>query len=329
MGSVLVTGATGFTGSHLARALHARGYRVRTLVRSGSGARALERSGVKVVRGDVTRASDVECAATGVHTIYHLAALFRTAGHADEEYRAVHVAGTRHVLDAAITHEVGRVVHCSTAGVHGAVRHIPGDEDSPFNPGDIYQKTKLEGEEVARAAFQAGVPGVVVRPVGIYGPGDLRFLKLFRAVHNRRFMMFGSGKVPYHLTYIDDLVDGLILCGEKPEALGQTYILAGCEYVALNDLVRGVADAVGVPHPSGRLPLWPLLTGASLCEALCRPFNIEPPLHKRRAEFFVHSRAFTSEKARRELGFAPKVPLTEGLRRTAEWYFQQGHLRRK
>jgi dihydroflavonol-4-reductase len=329
LGSVLVTGATGFTGGHLARALEARGYRVRALVRPTSNPLTLERSGIEVVYGDLTQASDVERAAGGVHTIYHIAALFRTAGHADEEYRAVNVDGTQHVLAAAASQGVGRVVHCSTVGVHGAIRDIPAHEESSFNPGDIYQETKLEGEELAQAAFRAGVPGVVVRPAGVYGPGDLRFLKLFRAVHRRRFMMFGSGEVPYHLTYIDDLIDGLILCGEKPDALGQTYILAGSEYVALDELILRVAEAVGVPSPRGRLPLWPLLAAASLCEAICRPFGIDPPLHKRRAEFFVHPRAFTSEKAHRELGFAPKVALPEGLRRTAEWYFQQGHLLRR
>jgi dihydroflavonol-4-reductase len=325
-GTALVTGATGFTGGHLAGALVDRGYRVRALVRSGTDASALDARGIDVVGGDITRGGDVDRAVAGTDVVYHLAALFRTAGHPDSAYRAVHVDGTRHVLDAAARHGVVRVIHCSTAGVHGAVRELPCHEASPMNPGDIYQQTKLEGELVARAAFREGLPGVVVRPVGIYGPGDLRFLKLFRAVHSRRFRMFGPGEVPYHLTYIDDLVDGFLLCGEKPEALGETYILAGDEYVSLNELVRLVAEAVDVRPPRGHLPLWPLMAAGTLCEAVCRPLGIDPPLHRRRVEFFVHPRAFTSEKARRELGFAPRVALPDGLRRTADWYFEQGHL---
>jgi len=326
---VLVTGATGFTGGRLARALTGRGYRVRALVRPTTDASDLIRNGVDVVLGDITRRGEVDRAAAGVDTIYHIAALFRTAGHTDDEYRAVNVEGSRNVLDAAARHGVARVVHCSTAGVHGAVKELPCHEESPLNPGDIYQETKLEGEILAQQAFREGLRGVVVRPVGIYGPGDLRFLKLFRAVHTRRFRMFGSGEVPYHLTYIDDLVSGFILCGEKAEALGQTYILAGNEYVTLNALVSQVADAVGVAPPRGRLPLWPLLAAAAACERLCRPLGIDPPLHKRRVEFFVHPRAFTSAKATRDLGFAPQVPLPEGLRRTADWYFDQGHLRNR
>jgi dihydroflavonol-4-reductase len=328
-GTALVTGATGFTGGHLAAAVVDRGYRVRALVRPGTDGSVLEARGIDVIAGDITRGGDVDRATAGTDVIYHLAALFRTAGHPDSAYRAVHVDGTRHVLDAASRHGVGRVVHCSTAGVHGAVRELPCHEASPMNPGDIYQETKLEGELLARSAFREGLPGVVVRPVGIYGPGDLRFLKLFRAVRSRRFRMFGSGEVPYHLTYIDDLVDGFLLCGERPEALGETYILAGDEYVSLNELVRRVAEAVDVRPPRGRLPLWPLLASATVCEAVCRPLGIDPPLHRRRVEFFVHPRAFTNEKARRELGFTPRVALPDGLRRTADWYFEQGHLTRR
>jgi dihydroflavonol-4-reductase len=323
---VLVTGATGFTGRHLVRALAGRGYRVRALVRRASGAAPLAAAGSEILIGDIIRPTDVDRAAEGVHTIYHLAALFRAAGLPDNAFRAVNVDGTRHVLDAAARHGVQRVVHCSTAGVHGAVREVPANEDSPKNPSDIYQTTKLEAEELAQEAFRTRVPGVVVRPVGIYGPGDVRFLKLFRAVRSGRFRMFGPGTVPYHLTYIDDLVVGLILAGDRPLALGRTYILAGDEHVSLNELVRGVAQAVGVSVPRGHLPFWPLLAAATVCEAVCRPMGLEPPLFKRRARFFLHPRAFTCEKARRELGFAPRVSLDEGLARTARWYFERGLL---
>lgn len=325
-GLVLVTGATGFTGGYLTRALLARGYGVRALVRPRTDARPLVDAGVEIAVGDLVVARDVERAAAGVDMIYHIAGLFRTANHGATAYRAVHVKGTRHVVEAAARHRVPRVVHCSTAGVHGAISDVPGREDSPLEPRDMYQLTKLEGEQVAREAFREGLPGVVVRPVGIYGPGDMRFLKLFRSVHQRRFRMFGSGEVPYHLTYIDDLVDGLILCGERPEALGRTYILAGAEYVSLNQLVRMVAEAVGVPVPQGRLPLWPLVAAAALCETVCVPLRIDPPIHLRRVAFFHHPRAFSIRKASQELGFVPRVPVREGVRRTAEWYFEHGHL---
>jgi dihydroflavonol-4-reductase len=324
--TILVTGATGFTGGALAIELRRRGHVVRALVRRGSATDRLERSGVELVYGDLRRREDVNRAVAGVSLIYHIAAVFRTAGHPDAYYHDVNVGGTANVLEAAAREGVSRTVCCSTAGVHGHVSRIPADESAPFNAGDIYQVTKLEAEKVAARACADGLPGVIFRPVGIYGPHDLRFLKLFRAIRRRRFAMFGSGEVLYHLTYIDDLVAGIILCGEHPAALGETFILAGGEYTSLNRLVEVIAGAVGVRPPRVRLPLWPLRVGAELCERVCVPLGVDPPLHHRRVDFFVKSRAFTSEKARRLLGYAPGVPLEDGVARTARWYGAQGLL---
>ena len=111
------------------------------------------------------------------------------------------------MIEAAARAGVSRVVHCSTVGVHGDVEHPPADEDAPLKPGDVYQETKLEGERLAReAADRCGIEVTIARPTGIYGPGDRRLLKLFRGVARRRFPILGSGKIYYHLTYIDDLV---------------------------------------------------------------------------------------------------------------------------
>ena len=320
----LVTGATGFTGGHLARELRRRGYPVRALVRPGSNAAGLRADGIDVLEGQLVRREDVGAAMEGVRVVYHIAAAYREAKHPDSYYFDVNVGGTRNILEAARAEGVGRVVHCSTAGVHGEVETVPADETAPMNPGDVYQSSKLEGERLAMSAFESGLPGVVFRPVGIYGPGDTRFLKLFRTVANGRFRMFGSGEVLYHLTYIDDLIDGIVMCGEAPAALGEVFLLAGPRYSTLNELVELIAEALGRPAPRGRLPLWPLLTAATVCEALCRPLGIDPPLHRRRCDFFVKDRAFTFAKAKALLGYDPKVDLGEGLRRTAEWYRAAG-----
>lgn len=324
--TVLVTGATGVTGRALARRLRREGHTVRALVRSVARAQDLVDIGVEVVEGDLTRSDDVDRAVAGCARVYHMAATFRTAGHPDSYYREVNVGGTENVLAAARRHGVERTVHCSTVGVHGHVRRIPSDETAPYNPGDIYQETKVEAELSARAAIAHGQPVSIVRPAGIYGPGDLRFLKLFKAIHRRAFRMFGSGEVPYHFTYLDDLVDGVVLCGREPAAVGEIFIIAGDDYVSLNELVRLVAKVVGAPAPRGHLPLWPLLASARICEAVCRPFGIDPPLHTRRCEFFVKARAFTNVKARAVLGYQARTPLEQGLRSTALWYFDQGLL---
>lgn len=323
----LVTGATGFTGGHLARALLARGWQVRALVRNPTQAAPLGALGVELAPGDLVDRGAVERAVAGCTHVFHIAALYREAKHGDQMYRDVNVGGTRNILDAAAEHGVTRTIHCSTAGVHGDVARLPADENAPFNPGDIYQETKLEAELLAKKAFESGLPGAVFRPVGIYGPGDLRFLKLFKTIQSGRFVMFGSGEVDYHLTYIDDLVDGILLLAEHPKALGETFILAGPRYTSINELVTLVAHAVGVEPPKRRLPLAPLLAAAWSCETLCRPLGIEPPLHVRRCDFFRKERGFSIDKATRLLGYRPRIDLEEGLRRTAQWYFEQGHLR--
>jgi nucleoside-diphosphate-sugar epimerase len=323
----LVTGATGFTGGHLARALLVRGWRVRVLARKANAAADLHAQGMEVVEGDLVDTRAVDRAVAGCSHVFHIAALYREAKHPDSVYRQVNVDGTRHVLDAAARHGVQRVVHCSTVGVHGDVDRLPADETAPFNPGDIYQETKLEGELLARRAFADGLPGVVFRPVGIYGPGDLRFLKLFRTIQKGRFVMFGRGDVSYHMTYIDDLVDGIMLCAEHPKALGEVFLLAGERYTTINELVVAVARAVGVEPPRLRLPLPPLLGAAWACETICRPVGIEPPLHLRRCDFFHKHRGFSIGKAKRLLGYRPKVDLAEGFDRTAGWYGEHGYLK--
>ncbi len=327
--TVLVTGATGFTGGHLARYLRRQGHEVRALVRPATLPRAvrLGDDGVAIVPGDVTDPASLGPACREVDVVYHIAALYREAGHPRSAYRAVNVEGTRHLLDAALDAGVRRFVHCSTGGVHGHVEHPPANEDAPFAPGDVYQRTKLEGEQLAAAVGRTRpIEVVVVRPIGIYGPGDTRFLKLFRGIARGRFPMLGSGRVFYHLTYIDDLVEGFRLCGERPEAAGRTYLLAGPEYTTLADLVTLVARALGVAPPRVHWPVWPVWLAGALCELACVPLGIEPPLYRRRVDFYRKSRAFDIARARAELGYNPAVRLEEGIRRTVDWYRAQGLL---
>ena len=324
--TVLVTGATGFTGGALAVHLAKQGHHVRALARQGSDTSHLHGLGIEIVTGDITSAADVDRAVAGVEQVYHVAACFRTANHPDSYYRQVNTEGARHVLDAARKYECERVIHTSTIGVHGHVNHEPADETEPFNPGDIYQQTKLEGEQLARQAQQDGQRVVIVRPASIYGPGDLRLLKLFRTIQQRRFRMFGPGTAHFHPVYIDDLVQGMAQCGHCEAAIGETFILCGPRYVTLNELVEHVSAAVNVRPPKGKLPLKPLLAASAVCEAVCVPLKIDPPLHRRRAHFFTHNRAFTCDKARRLIGYEPAIDVEQGMKQTAEWYFEAGHL---
>lgn len=329
--NVLVTGATGFTGGHLAQYLVSRGDSVRALVRPPSRAKfdasALPSKGVTAVEGDLTDAAAVRRAAAGVDVVYHIAATYREAGQPDSAYRAINVHGTANVVEAARAGGARRMVHCSTGGVHGHIAHPPANEDAPFNPGDVYQETKLEAERAARTyGDRSGFDVVVARPIGIYGPGDTRFLRMFRGLARGKFPMIGSGKPYYHLTFIDDLVEGFRLCGTVPAAKGRTYILAGPRYTTLEELVAMVAKELNVEPPKFHWPVWPFWTAGLLCEMVCVPLRIEPPIFRRRVDFYTKSRAFDTRRARTELGFAPKVDLEEGIRRTAEWYRREGLL---
>jgi nucleoside-diphosphate-sugar epimerase len=321
---VLVTGATGFTGGHLARALAGRGYAVRALVRRPEASR-LEEAGIDLVPGDLEDRPSLDRAVRDVDVVYHIAAIYRQAGLPDAKYRAVNATAVRSVIEAAAGAGVRRVVHCSTVGVHGDIEHPPANEDAPLRPGDVYQQTKVEGEADARAAAKdTGIEVVIARPTGIYGPGDRRLLKLFRGVARRRFVILGSGRIYYHLTYIDDLVEGFRLCGEVPAAAGRTYILAGGEVTTLEELVKMIAEEANVPAPRLHLPVWPFWMAGAACEAICSPLGIEPPLYRRRVDFFTKSRAFDISRARTELGYAPRVGLREGIRRTLAWYRDAG-----
>lgn len=325
-GRALVTGSTGFTGGHLAARLLSMGTRLRLLVRPGKDVRGLSEMGAEVVTGDLTDRASLEAALGGIDTVYHIAALYRQEGVAKRAFEEVNVRGTRNLLEASRRAGVGRFVHCSTVGVQGEIKNPPATEEHPYNPGDHYQLTKMEGERIALGYAQEGFPVVVFRPVGIYGPGDMRFLKLFRFVKNGKFKMFGSGRVLYHMTYIDDLVDGIILTGTVPGIEGQVFTLGGERYTTLLELVGTIADVLGVRLSRVRYPVWPLWAAGALCEVMCRPFGIEPPLYRRRVDFFIKDRAFDISKARRVLGYAPKVNLRSGIERTAAWYESQGLL---
>ena len=276
--------------------------------------------GIETVIGDLQEPSTLARAMVGVHTVFHLAAAFRQAHLSYDDYVTVNVTATGALVFAAAAAGVRRFVHVSTVGVHGDITGIA-NEDAPFRPGDWYQETKARGETLARdLGHHKHLPLTVIRPSGIYGPGDMRFLPLFRSVATGRFVMIGRGQVHYHPTYIDDLVDGLIRCADTAPAANRTYILAGAVPVTLNEFVETIAMAAGVSLRTRRWPAAPLRHVARICERVCRPLGIKSPLHQRRVNFFVTNRAFDISRAVHEVGFHPSVSLLEGVTRTLHWY---------
>ena len=324
-GLTLVTGATGFTGSHLVRALVRDRERVRVIARSAARAGGILPGEVDIVEGDIAAPGLVERAMEGVATVYHLAAVYREAKHPDWRYREVNVEASRRLLDAAVASGVRRYLHCSTVGVHGNITSPPGDERTAFGPGDIYQETKCEAEQLA-LSYRDRIPLAVARPTAIYGPGDTRLLKLFRMVAKQRFPLLGGGENYYHTVHVDDLVQGLRLLGTHPNAVGEIFILGGESYLKLSELAAMIAAAARVPAPWLRLPVKPFQLAGSLVEKLCVPFGIEPPIHRRRVDFYTKSRAFSIDKAKRLLGYQPRVRLKDGIRETFDWYVANGYI---
>jgi nucleoside-diphosphate-sugar epimerase len=324
---VAVTGATGFLGGALCRKLVEDGRRVRAIFRDPQKLSSLKDLDVETVQADVTDASATRAALQDADIVYHVAALFRQQGVPDTAFWDTNVEGTRNVLASAESEGVRRVVHCSTVGVHSHILNPPADENEAYRPGDVYQHTKCEGEKLALEWFRNGkIDGCVVRPAMIWGPGDTRTLKLFRGIGKRRMPVIGTGKVPLHWVLVDDVARGLILAGDVAKSTGQVYIIAGQESVTIEELFGLIAKHLGVKPLGIRIPAWPVQLVGEVVERVCRPLGIEPPIYRRRVDFFTKARSFDWSKARNELGYEPGQTLDEEVRLIVESYKRLGWL---
>ena len=325
MDKVLVTGGRGFLGKHIVSNLLKSGYEVRILARPNGDKGSGKRLEHHVICGDIRDPEKVNKAVDGMDKVIHLVSNFRKGGSDEKEAYTINVEGTENVLKACLKFDVKKLLHCSTIGVHGDVQEIPADENTPFNPGDLYQETKLIAEKrVWKFYKETGLPISVIRPISMFGPGDLRMLKLFRMINKGRFVIVGNGNALFQPAYIDDVVKGFMLCLNSDRATGEAFIIGGEEYVPLKELFRLIAEELGVKPPKVKIPMFPVNILAMLCEKMCAPFNIEPPLHRRRVSFFKNNRAFKINKAKKKLGYLPEVSLREGIKRTISWYKDHG-----
>ncbi len=326
---VLVTGATGFTGRVLTRQLAEAGADIRAIARASSDLTPLADLPIRWFRGDVFDPEVIRAAMPGVEYIFHVAALYREARHNDEQYWKVHVRSTRELAQAAAGRPgFRRFVHVSTIGVHGHIEHPPADENCPFHPGDIYQRTKAEAETWLREfAPGAGLPYTVIRPAAIYGPGDDRLFKVFRMAARGWFPLLGRGRCLYHLIHVEDLAAALRRAATHPAAPGEAFICGNPEPIRLEDMGRQIAAVLGRKLHVLRLPVGPVFFAADLCEAICRPLRIEPPIYRRRVAFYTKDRAFDTRKIREVLGMEYRYTMEAGLRQTTEWYVNAGWLK--
>jgi dihydroflavonol-4-reductase len=319
-----LTGGSGFIGCQLARyaAEHGHAVTVTTAVNNDNERKRveqLERAGFRVVIVSLDDAEALARSLEGHDAVIHLAAAQHEAHAPESHFRRVNVEGTRRLLEAAVGAGVRRFVHGSTIGVYGAARDGVLDETSPLAPDNPYGRTKAEAEGVVRG-FADRIATSIVRISETYGPADLRLLKLFRAIERGRYVTLGRGTNEHQLIYVDDLAAGLLAAATSPRAVGETIVLAGEERLTTDAMAAAIAAALGRPRSPTHVPLWPFAAAAVVCEAIFKPLGVNPPINRRRLDFFRKSFRFSTAKARELLGFAPRVPFAEGARRTADWY---------
>ncbi len=329
MMKILITGGTGFIGSRLALRCLAEGHAVRVLGQVNTDAEAanheqIREAGAEISLGSVTDAKRVAAACEGVDTVFHLAATQHEMNVPDRRFHEVNVDGTRTVLEASAQRGVGRFVHGSTIGVYGRPNGTL-SEESPCSPDNIYGVTKLAGEQLV-LSYESRLPVVVIRIPEVYGPGDRRLLKLFRSIDKKLFFMIGKGTNLHHVIYIDDLIDGLLAAARAGNVVGEVILLAGNEPVSTKHMVSTIAEALGRRPPRFTAPLSAFVVAAVAMELTLRPLGIQPPLHRRRLDFFRKSFTLSAAKAGNLMAFEPRVAFAEGAQRTAEWYRKCGYL---
>jgi nucleoside-diphosphate-sugar epimerase len=314
---VLVTGAGGFIGSHLAGRLASLGNDVLAIdVRERPPRLKSER--VNYQRIDIRNKARIKEFLENVKIVYHLASVHLEVRANEEQFEDVNIRAVKDLVVASAEAGVKRFIHTSSVGIYGDVKNPPATENSPVNPVIPYDRTKLAGERVAlQTANAIGLDLVVLRPAWVYGPGCPRTEKILRTLEKRRFFYIGKATNLRHPIFIEEMIEAYIKTASGPSSLsGKSYIIAGPKFMPLREMIKTMAEAINVPEPSLTIPK-NIGFGLGLSAELI--FGIagkEPPFSRRSLMFFEHNNAFDTSAARNDFGFNPLIDLEEGLRRT-------------
>jgi len=326
---VLVTGATGFVGSAVARALLARGHRVRLLVRANSDRRNIADLDVELVEGDLSRPETFPAAVAGTSALFHVAADYRLWVPDPARMMTANVEGTRRLMLAALEAGVERIVYCSSVAALGLVGDgTVSDEETPVHEHAIvgvYKRSKYRAEQaVLELVRERGLPAVIVNPSTPIGPRDIKPTPTGAMIRDA-----AAGRMPafvdtgLNLVHVDDVAEGHLLAFEKGR-IGEKYILGGEDWT-LKDLFGFVSDIAGVRAPRIQLSqtvLWPV---ALVSEGLARGFGIEPRVTREMLAMSKKKMFFSPEKAKRELGYAPR-PARDAVIDAVAWFREAGML---
>lgn len=327
--NILITGGTGFIGSRLALSYLKSGDKVSVLGQENTEAekgnsKLIKDNGAEVILASVLDKDTINQITINKDYIFHFAAAQHEMNIPDQKFWDVNVEGTKNIISSAISSGVKRFIHGSTIGVYGSLQGEI-NEESPTRPNNIYEQTKLEAEKLVLSNVNK-IPTVVIRIPETFGPGDRRLLKLFKGIKKNAFVMVGKGKNLHHLIYIDDLIEGMFLASENNEAVGQIFLFAGPKAITTNEMISIIARNFNTSFPKIRLPLNPMMLTAVFLEKTLRPLGIQPPLHRRRMDFFVKGYQLSTKKSNKILGFSAKFDFDKGVKETKKWYEQNGLL---
>jgi 2-alkyl-3-oxoalkanoate reductase len=321
---ILLTGATGFLGSHLLDLLVERGEEVRVLVQSGEDIERLRRGKVEICRGDLSDCESLKVAVEGVERVLHCAA--RTGPWGPRvEYELANVQGVKSLVDVSLAAGVQRIVHVSSVTAHGVDVHGIADETAPLCGGpDPYSKSKAAGEHLLQQMIRdKGAPVTIVRPGLVYGPRDMgSFGRFATLVGQSKMVVIGSGKNHMPLIYVTDVVRGILLASAADCAVGKAYLLVNDEPVTQEGYLNAIATELGAPFPKQHIPYHLALSLGWLAEIAGHLFHWQqpPPLTRFGVEVLGGENRFTIDRARSELGFVPQVSLAEGVRDGIAWH---------
>jgi dihydroflavonol-4-reductase len=324
----LVTGATGFLGSHVARALAGRGENVRVLVRPSSDVRALEGLNAERFTGDLRDRASLERALEGVQRVFHVAADYRLWARDPREIRESNLTGTQNLLDAARRAGVEKFVYTSTVATIAVPREgrLP-TEETQSSLGEMighYKRSKYEAEQCALRAAESGQPVVIVNPTTPVGPGDWKPTPTGKIIVD-----FLNGRMPGYVDTglnfvpVEDCAQGHLLAAERGR-VGERYILGG-RNLTLKQMLDMLAMASGRPAPRWKFPYVLAYAAGCVDAGVSRLLGREPQIPLEGVRMARHKMFVDASKAGREIGFAPG-PIEAALERAAAWYESNGYV---
>jgi len=326
-----VTGANGFIGSNLVKCLLARGHEVRGLVLYGTDIKNIKDTGCKILYGDLRKISDFEKYLEGIDVVFHLAARVSDWGRWRDFYE-VNVEGSKSLLEACVKNGVKKFVFISSLAVHRPRGYENGDESAPRdNRRFPYALSKIMVEEFLEECYERGkIETTIIRPgVFPFGPEDMTsFYKIAKAMEKGLFGYVNRGRALLCTAYVENLVHGIALAGEKDEANGKVYVIGDNVKIRWKELIEIFARHLNVPPPKISLPYFLAKGLATVMEGVYKIFyiNSPPPLTNYRISLVAKDFFFSSERAIKELGYSPYVTIEEGVKRTVEWYIRKKNL---